>query len=355
MRNKLRIIFHRKIKINLKIIFYFLKYSHFLSVHTPYLFSSLTSYLHPADMTSFNAFFAKGNVLKVLMESLQLAVTRVHLSLTEKGIYIRDYDAGHTILYDIEFQRENLKDYICERERVISVCVKQFYKQLKNVKKKDSITLFIPAEGDDQLGILIQPEDNKNESGRSEKNFVLFNDELDYTPIDIPANDEYEYPMVIEASEFQKIKKMIGSSRKICIQIQRSNYISFQAGDSELLKSTIFFGKLMSPDGTVAATTTTGTGTTPPLTGIYDEPFNSSNINMLIKFPGMCSTMQFYAPREKGLPLRLKINAGQNNTLIGTVQIFIKDTNTIALEHSMEDLPPVMEQPKRGRAKKVKA
>lgn len=271
-------------------------------------------------MKEFNALFTKGNILKVIFESLNLSVTRVNLIVDEKGIAIREGDDGQTILTDVWFPRENLKEYMCKRRRILNVCVKQFFKQLRNVKKKDNVTLFIDDDQPDQLAILIQPEENKNDSYRSEKNLITFTEDIEYNIIEVPSLDDYHYPVNIEACEFQKIKKMISSSRRMNIELHNSSYISFQPSDSELLKSTIYFGK------------------PPDIKSDYVAEFNSSNINMIIKFPGMCSTMQFYAPKDTSLPIKVKVEAVQNNCIMGTVIVYIKDCKNIMSTHNIEEV-----------------
>jgi hypothetical protein len=273
-------------------------------------------------MKEINALFSKGNILKVILESLNLSVTRINLVIDEKGIMIREGDDGGTIMTDVWFPRENLKEYVCTKKRILNVCVKQFFKQLRNVKKKDYVTLFIDPENyaSDQLAILIQPEENKTDSYRSELNFITFTEDIEYNLMDIPSSDDYNYPVTIEACEFQKIKKMISSSRRMQIDMNKSSYISFQPSDSELLKSKIFFGK--PPEGKCE----------------YSTEFNSSNVNMIIKFPGMCSTMQFYSPKDTSLPIKIKVEAVQNNCIMGTVIVYINSCMNIISTHNIEEV-----------------
>lgn len=273
-------------------------------------------------MKEVNALFSKGNVLKVIVDCLNLSVSRINLIFDEKGIAIREGDDGETILTDVWLPRDNLKEYVCTRKRILNVCAKQFCKQLRNVKKKDYVTLFIDPENyaSDQLGILIQPEENKMDSYRSELNFIIFTEDIEYNMMEVPSSEDYNYPVNIEACEFQKIKKMISGSRRIQIDMHASSYISFNPSDSELLKSKIFFGKppAQKPD--------------------YSSEFNSSNINQIIKFPGMCSNMQFYSPKDTSLPLKIKVEAVQNNCIMGTVIVYIKNCMNIISTHNIEEV-----------------
>src|SRR6185436_4329771 len=72
----------------------------------------------------------------------------------------------------------------------------------------------------------------------------------------------------------------------------------------------------------------------PTPTGIFSEQYYSTILNKLVKLPGLCTQMQFYAPTIKGYPLKIEVTAGQSSYILGTIQIYIKDTTQIAFEES---------------------
>lgn len=280
----------------------------------------------------FFAEFAKGNVFKILTDSFRCSTfTRVHMTINQDGIFIQDNDEGRTILYDCAFPRENFKTFNCTKEKKISFVVTQSQKQLKNVKKKDSVTLFIEDESSPHhghIGVSIRPESSSS-SLRFETNYFVYDDEPDYIPIGIPDSAGYDHPMTIDASDFQKIKRLTSSCNKIIIKIQGNNYLLFSSGEAEILPSQLGFGNLN------------------PANPHFENKYNAKNLNMIIKLPGLCSSMSFYAPKEEGYPLRVKMNAGQNNTLLGTVQVYIKDAKSIEADHIE---PPII-APVKGRGK----
>ena len=64
---------------------------------------------------------------------------------------------------------------------------------------------------------------------------------------------------------------------------------------------------------------------------VYEAEFNSSLFNHLVKLPGLCNQMQFYAPTEDLFPLRIRMEAG----LLGTVEVYIKDVKTLEYDEEI--------------------
>ena len=164
----------------------------------------------PASKASkyvFHAKIVKGFVAKVLIDVLFTPLERGRFVVTNEGITIRENDFNNTILFDVFIPRGNLQDYICSDSGLepikFSVNLKHTQKILKNVKKKDSVTLCI-KKGSDKLGVTILPEGSKR-SRRSETGYVPFKLEPGYRIVQLP-DIGYNYPVVVEAADFQKNK-----------------------------------------------------------------------------------------------------------------------------------------------------
>ncbi|HMP28084.1 MAG TPA: hypothetical protein PKD85_00705 [Saprospiraceae bacterium] len=69
----------------------------------------------------------------------------------------------------------------------------------------------------------------------------------------------------------------------------------------------------------------------------FKRQYYSTTISKLVKIPGLCAQMQFYAPDIEGYPLRIEANAGQGSIMLGTLQVYIKDTKQIRLEESIKN------------------
>lgn len=293
----------------------------------------------------FFAEMQRGNMFKVLNESFKKSMDRVILAVRETGLSITDSDPNETILYDCSFPRENFKKYIFREPRNLSIRVDHVSKQLKNVKKKDTVTLFIEAgERSKYIGISIRP-DGKKVADRHEINYVAYYEVpmQEYNPVDIPDKNNYHFPITIDASEFQKVKKLASSLKKIDVSIQQGNYLKFSGGgDANSMPSILSFGEL----DTVSTDVET-----------FTQKFNSANFDMIVKLPGLCSQMQFYAPKEEfsSYPIKIKMNASQNESLFGEVYIYIKNSEYIEQEAlsraNVSSIQPVVQHGRRGRKK----
>jgi hypothetical protein len=69
--------------------------------------------------------------------------------------------------------------------------------------------------------------------------------------------------------------------------------------------------------------------------GLFEAQYYSSILTKLVKLPGLCTQMQFYAPAVPRFPLRIEVNAGQGGFTLGTIQVFVKDINQITYEESL--------------------
>jgi hypothetical protein len=362
----------------------------------------------------FHMEVSKGYVLKVVFDTLAVTLSRCNITIDKTGFYINTADDFHTILFDIDFPRKNFKDFSCKKKMTISVNLKHMQPLLKNVKKKDSIVMYI-EEGSDKLCINITPGGNK-ENPRFERNGIVFQTIPTPEKEELP-NGGYKHPMVIESNDFQKIKKLTSVGKQITVQIQDSNYISFDSDAGVVYTSALIFGTLKDPseyddedecdesDGThvegckhicrecgdlitdcwcVCTASESGKdqdGNRTPGCGeymcnctcccetceeylcdcrcgkeekhkIFTAKYSSSIFAKLIKIPSLSSHLQFYAPSIDHFPLLIEVNAGVG-TMLGTIKIFIKDTTQISWEASqMRDLEVMVAQDGKKKSKK---
>lgn len=286
----------------------------------------------------FYAEAPKGYVTKVIIDVLSSPLPRGIFTFNKKGIFLRQHDPANTVLFDVELPRENFRTYKCSRPLTLSFNLKHTQKLLRNVKKKDSITLFID-KGEDKLGIMVRPDGAGRVKSRFETNRVVFQEEKNHEPLDLPDGG-YKYPIVIDAADFQKIKRLINVGKIITVKMQDDNYLSFRSDAGDVYDSELGFGELQSEcdEGDTEQYDEAGEDDDEPKTGrIYEEKFFATLFNMLVKLPGLCTHMQFYAPTTDHFPLRIKMNAGQGGTTQGTFQVYIKDQNQINYEDSIRN------------------
>lgn len=308
---------------------------------------------------------AKGHVIKVLFDALA-SIPRGSFNLRKEGIFFRNSDEHNGILFDIVLERENFRAYKCLDEKTISINLKHLQKLLRNVKKKDSVTLFIEKSAPTLLQLKVKPEGtgaSKKTSSRSETNKIIFQEELNYDPLGLPEGG-YEYPMVIEATDFQKIKRLISLGKIINVKMQKNNYLTFYSDAGNIYASALEYGEILATEDVepgddavkplssyiskeedvmvwysdendepveLDGTETLQDSIVQTEGGFYEAPFHTSFFNMLVKLPGLGTQMQFYAPRIPQFPLRIKMHAGT----LGPVQVYIKDAKQLAFEQSL--------------------
>jgi hypothetical protein len=382
-----------------------------------------------ASSKLFYAEVATGYIIKVTIDTLnQGNLQRGYFTFTQDGMTLRQPDrpVDPSMLYDIVYPQKYFKNYECapDGEKTISMNLKHMQHQLKGVKKKDSIIMYRERDNPEKFVIIIKSGGVK-ESARIETNGIACREEKNYNPINLPEGG-YNYPMVIGATDFQKIKRLTTIGKTINIVIQRKNYLSFKCDSGAVYDSSLEFGELAyaiaaskssgkkvdkpkkgkkspppiltrkclrcknvldecwcqcetcgeykSPDGCWCQCETCGDyqppdgckcNATPKSSGavtsqttseeapdIFSASYYSNMLTRLIKLPGLCSQMQFYAPTIKGFPLKIEVTASQSNYTLGTIQVFIKDIDQINYEMSMaNDQETVLDTTKSKKSK----
>ena len=116
-------------------------------------------------MTTLNTIFycktTEGYIIKVLSELLQNNIKNGCFIVNEKGMSFRMTDSNRRILIDVKLSADKFSSFKYNQSRQISIGLNlsHFYKMLKNVKKKDSLVLFIEENKEDELGIRVIPKE----------------------------------------------------------------------------------------------------------------------------------------------------------------------------------------------------
>lgn len=328
---------------------------------------------------------SKGFILKVAIDTICGPLQRGIFIIDKDGIRLRQTDTGNTVLYDINLPRKNFRGYKCVKPIIISVNLKHMQNLLRNVKKKDSLALFIDPKEGEKFFITIRPEGARKNT-RFETNSVVYQHENNYKMDDLPDGG-YGFPMVIEAADFQKIKRLTAIGKIISVTIQKDNYLSFKCDAGVVYDSELGFGELKTEDDeeekpVKKSTKLCSTCKETPencycecetcgeylcdcycecetcgeylcdckcekngydeiddgeIPGLFEAQYYSHILTKLVKLPGLCTQMQFYAPTVPCFPLRIEVNAGQGGFTLGTIQVFIKDVQQIAYEESIKN------------------
>lgn len=329
-------------------------------------------------------FFAKavkGYTLKVMIDSLSMVMSRTTFRVSKKGFFHRAADEATHVLFDVEFPRSNFRPYVCRRKKDIlfSLNLKHLQKLVRNVKKKDSIIMYISARKPNTLVVVILPCGlTSGYDQRSEELFVTISKVENEETVELPelSYDEeegkkikvYGYPKVIDASAFQKVKKIATIGKIVSVEMQKNNYIAFSGDRGELYGTQLIFGKILDDPETEDEDENTEEYSSgededesseeeieeysddeedeissseydedddkmEDIKGWYKAKFNKNLFEVLFKLPGLCSQMEFYSPKVARYPLKVRMLAGT----LGYITVYLKDTVQIDYEQSEKE------------------
>lgn len=320
-----------------------------------------------ASTTKGKLFFAeaeKGYVLKVLFDSLAAGLSRTSFVVRKDGIYVRDNNESNSILYDVFLPRERFKPYICRKEIIFSINLKHLQKMVKNIKKKDSVILFVERRNPSVLCISIKPSGSVADkyNAKRETVTITITIEEENEPVVLPEiyvdeegyeRDAYGFPMVISAPEFQKLKKASTIGNQVHICMQKNNYISFGADSGSLYGTSTEFGEIVDrPEMTDEEDEIEESGSSEDeesgsseeedeidseddeeIIGWYEATFSMTLFSILLKLPGLGMKIQFYSPKVDKYPLRVSMQVGD----LGDITIYVKDSAQVEYEKSIRD------------------
>lgn len=249
----------------------------------------------------FRAKTSQGYVLKVLAELLQNNIKTACFEVDEKTISLRMMDHHKTILIDLSLDSTNFEIFICKEKLHLGINLIHFHKMLKSIKKKDSIELFIDDSSINDLGIKVMPEKNN----RITTSFIKIQN-IQTLDIDIPSN--YDKPVLVPSSEFQKMCKGLTHISNITHISSKGFLIRFSTDAGGVMKRYTEFGEKDEDEKSEDEET-------------YSEEFDTEQLTRITKLSGLNSTIQIFPKRENPLLFRTQIGS------LGKISIFIKSKN----------------------------
>jgi proliferating cell nuclear antigen PCNA len=248
-------------------------------------------------------FFCKtseGYIIKILSELIQNNIKNGCFIVNDKGIFFRMTDSNRRVLIDLCLQSDKFNNFkfkeVKGKNFSIGINLSHFYKMLKNVKKKDSLVLFIEEDKEDELGIRVIPK----EKNRITTSFIKIQN-LQSLDIDIPL--EYDKHVNIPSNEYVKMVKDLNNMGCNMISISScTGYLKFNCNTNDIYSREIIFGE-----------------SDEKFTLTCSQDFDTEQLYRISKVAGLSTMIQVY--QKEGLPLL--INSNINN--LGKISIFIKD------------------------------
>jgi proliferating cell nuclear antigen PCNA len=252
--------------------------------------------------------------IKILGELLTNNLKHGCFDVNEDGITLRMFDQPRKTLVDMNLQSENFSLYKFKSEEkfCLGLNLNHFHKMLKNIKKKDSLQLFISSENPNELGIKTIPKENTRvtTSGIKIQN-------IQYVDADIPVG--YGKPVIVPSPDFQKMCKELSSIGSTNIRVKAKGFhIDFIADADGILKRKVRLGESDdSDDEDIIHNTFTS----------YDATFTTDQFTRINKIAGLGSTMQIFTG-SNDLPLLFRSCVGS----LGKISIYIKSKELVDKE-----------------------
>jgi len=262
----------------------------------------------------FRAKSREGFMVKLLAEYMSNILKYPPFSVNDKGIFLRATDQNREILIDLELQRENFTLFKCPKPLYFIVNSSHFYRLLKTIKKKDSVTMFINEQRPMQLGICVDQSDENSDKVTTYINITYIQ------PEDMDLPDGYGEPIIMTSKRFQKLKTLhsIGNEMKVTV-IGNSN-MKFFVNGKNLFSREISIGEELDDEEDQKS---------------YTQTLTTSHITQLTKCAGQSGNIQVYHHEE--LPLQIKMRTGT----LGVLSVYIKSHELI---EQLEDEPEEAEE-----------
>ncbi len=260
----------------------------------------------------FRAKTKEAFVIKILGELLSNTLRFSQFLVNDKGIFLLQSDSKKEQLIDLALYKENFNIFKCNRPILFYVNSGNFYKMLKSIKKKDSITMFIEDTGEEnlKLGICVEQEENNKVT-----TFIRINN---YQPEEFDRPDGYESPIIMNNKEFHKLKNLHNFSKTLWIT-SKADFIKFYCDGGDLYYREVTIGNENDEDNRH-----------------YDKEykcsFNTTYITGLTKCAGQSGNVQIFVHED--LPLKIKLKAGN----LGDISIYIKSKEMIQDEADEADV-----------------
>jgi proliferating cell nuclear antigen len=159
----------------------------------------------------------QSGAFRTLIEALKEILTEANLEFDSQGIKIMAVDETHTVLVYLRLNSDRFETYHCPAKHVLGVNMIYFFKLIKTMANNDSLTLYLPANNPNKLGIRME-----NSEKSTVTNYFLKLFDTDVEDIQIPALN-FTSIIHMPSTDLQKIcRDMNALGEKLDVEITSS-------------------------------------------------------------------------------------------------------------------------------------
>jgi proliferating cell nuclear antigen len=136
---------------------------------------------------------------RTLIEALKEILTEANLEFDNTGIKVISMDETHTVLVYLRLHSDRFNEYFCPKKHVLGINMIYLFKLIKTIGNNDILTLYLPSNNPNKLGIRIENADKATTTNYSLKIF-----DTNIEEIQIPGLN-FTSIIGLPSSDFQKI------------------------------------------------------------------------------------------------------------------------------------------------------
>lgn len=184
-------------------------------------------------------FYAKTGdayIIKILVEILSSYLQEGCFQITQDQLLLEASDEQQKINFKLALHFDKFKKSKSNIEsRFIGIDLKNMYKLLRSIRKKDIITMFITNDDPDRLGLQIE----NYETDRISTNYIKIKM---IQPIIVQNASNYHGQINIPSKEFQRLCKDMNSLTKVIRVFTNGSQITFYTDEDEEYSGNVTFG-----------------------------------------------------------------------------------------------------------------
>ena len=108
-----------------------------------------------ANGNLFEVKTVQSGAFRTLIEALKEILTEANLEFDSQGIKIVAVDETHTVLVYLRLHADRFENFYCPVKHVLGINMIYLFKLIKTMGNNDSMTLYLPANNPNKLGIRI--------------------------------------------------------------------------------------------------------------------------------------------------------------------------------------------------------
>lgn len=232
---------------------------------------------------------------RTLIEALKDILTEANMEFDSTGIKIIDVDETHTVLTYLKLDATRFETFYCPSKHILGINMMYLFKLIKTISNTDHLTLFLPANNPNKLGIRA---DNAEKGTTNTWMMKLFDTNLE--KMEFP-NITFTSVIHMPSLDFQKICRDFN---------QLAERLEITSSNSDLIFRCV--GDFVDGETMIVSNNQSGITVERNTNEIVQGVFEMKYLMMFTKCTSLCSSTQIHLKNDRPLVLRYMVaNLGE--------------------------------------------